>query len=122
MTRILIATTVPGSLWNFFNPFARAFKAQGWGVDGMCREASLCSECAAEFDHLWDIGWKRNPLYPGNLLQAPRTVRTIVERQGYDFVLVSTPIASFVVRFALRDRPAAKTTEDHLHRSRIPLS
>ncbi len=108
MTRILIATTVPSALWKFFNPFARAFKAQGWGVDGMCREAPHCLECAGEFDHLWDIGWKRNPLYPGNLLQAPRTVRTIVDRHGYDFVLVSTPVASFVVRFALRARRAAQ--------------
>ncbi len=108
MTRILIATTVPASLWNFFNPLARAFKAQGWGVDGMCREASLCSECAAEFDHLWDIGWTRNPLYPGNLLQSPCKVRAIVDRQNYDIVLVSTPVASFVVRFALRGRPAAQ--------------
>ncbi len=108
MTRILIATTVPSALWKFFNPFARAFKAQGWGVDGMCREAPHCLECAGEFDHLWDIGWKRNPLYPGNLLQAPRTVRTIVDRHGYDFVLVSTPVASFVVQFALRARRAAQ--------------
>jgi len=108
MTRILIATTVPASLWNFFNPFARAFKAQGWRVDGMCRDASCCLECAGEFDHLWDVDWRRNPLYPGNLLQAPRTVRRIVEREGYDFVLVSTPVASFVVRFALRNRKSAK--------------
>jgi len=108
MTRILIATTVPGSLWGFFNPFARAFKAQGWRVDGMCREASHCSECAAEFDHLWDVSWRRSPWYPGNLLQAPSTVRRIVEREGYDFVRVSTPVASYVVRFALRNRKSAK--------------
>ena len=108
MTRILIATTVPGSLWGFFNPFARAFKAQGWRVDGMCREASHCLKCAAEFDHLWDVNWRRSPWYPSNLLQAPSTVRRIVEREGYDFVLVSTPVASFVTRLALRNRKPAR--------------
>ena len=111
MTRILIATTLPGSLSIFYNPFARAFKAQGWGVDGMCREASLCSECAAQFDHLWDVNWRRNPLYPGNLLQAPRVVRNIVEREGYDVIIVSTPVASFVTRLALRNLKSAKTPQ-----------
>ena len=63
---------------------------------------------AADFDHLWDIGWKRSPLYLGNLLRAPRTVRKIVQSQSYDFVLVSTPVASFVVLFALRGRRATQ--------------
>jgi glycosyltransferase involved in cell wall biosynthesis len=44
-------------------------------------------------------------LAPSNLLAAPRQIREIVDREGYDLVHVHTPIASFVTRLALRSLP-----------------
>jgi glycosyltransferase involved in cell wall biosynthesis len=44
----------------------------------------------------------RNPLDVQNVFTAPRAIASIVERNGYDLVHVSTPVAGFVTRFALR--------------------
>ena len=68
----------------------------------MAREVSTCAECIAAFDRVWDVDWSRNPLDWRNLLIAPRQIRDVVVREGYDIVHVHTPVAAFVTRYALR--------------------
>lgn len=101
--RLLIVTTVNNMMRDFLLPFARHYRALGWTVDGMARRDDTYHACAAAFDHMWEIGWSRNPLELSNLVGNVRTVRATVCREGYDLVHVHTPIAAFLTRFALRD-------------------
>jgi glycosyltransferase involved in cell wall biosynthesis len=102
MPRLLIATTVPTTIRSFLLPFARHFRARGWQVDAMARAGKEWEQCAPEFDQTWQIPWSRNPLDPRNIIKAAPQVRDIVQREGYDLVHTHTPVASFVVRAALR--------------------
>ncbi len=98
-----MVATISGTLRSFLLPFARHFRDRGWQVDGMAQGVDNCSDCQTTFDHIWDIQWSRNPLDLKNLLVAPRAIREIVEREGYDLVHVHTPVAAFVTRYALKD-------------------
>ena len=101
--RLLLAATIAGTLRGFFLPFAQHLRAKGWRVDGLAKGISNCSECRAAFDHVMDIDWSRRPQDPRNLLSAPRLIHEIVQEGRYEVVHVSTPVASFVTRFALRN-------------------
>lgn len=103
MKKILIVTTIAGTLHSFLLPFARHFRAHGWQVDGMAQGVSTNQDCVQAFDRVWEIQWSRNPLDLKNLLVAPRTIREIVDREKYDIVHVHTPVAAFVTRYALKN-------------------
>src|SRR5260370_563806 len=99
--RLLLAATIAETLRGFFLPFAQHFRARGWRVDGLAKGISSCPECRTAFDHVMDIDWSRKPQDPRNVLSAPSLIRKIVQEGGYEVVHVSTPVASFVTRFAL---------------------
>jgi glycosyltransferase involved in cell wall biosynthesis len=101
--RLLLAATIAETLRAFFLPFAHHFRAKGWRVDGLAKGISSCPECRNAFDHVTDIDWSRKPQDPRNLFRAPKFIRETVRQGGYDIVHVSTPVASFVTRFALRN-------------------
>jgi glycosyltransferase involved in cell wall biosynthesis len=103
MNKILMVTTVPGTLRSFLLPFAAHFRRLGWQVDAMACDATASIECQQGFDRVWDVEWSRNPLDPRNLLAAPGVIREIVARERYDLVHVHTPVAAFVTRYALKD-------------------
>ena len=103
MNKLLLVTTVPGTLRSFLLPFAAHFRRLGWQVDAMACGASASIECQQGFDRVWDVEWSRNPLDPRNLLAAPGVIREIVTRERYDLVHVHTPVAAFVTRYALKD-------------------
>lgn len=105
MRRVLMAATVPVFIRSFLLPLAEHFRAMGWRVDAMARGATDCERTRAAFDSVWDIGWARSPLAPGNLMGPPRRLREVVAREGYDLIHVHTHVAAFVTRFALRNRP-----------------
>lgn len=102
----LFVTTVPITLEAFLVPFAENFHAQGWRVDALANGASTSPLIEYAYDNRYDVKWSRNPLSPGNLLGTAPAVRRIVEAGAYDIVHVHTPIAAFVTRYALRNRPA----------------
>jgi glycosyltransferase involved in cell wall biosynthesis len=101
--RLLLVATIADTLRGFFLPFARHFRAKGWRVDGLAKGISACPECRKAFDHVTDIDWSRKPQDPRNLLSAPNLIRKTVQERRYEIVHVSTPVASFVTRFALRN-------------------
>lgn len=107
--KLLIVTTVPVTLERFLLPFAARFRAKGWRVDAMAHGVSESLPCCQAFDRVWEVDWTRWVWDPSNLLKAPRQVRQVVLREGYDLVHVHTPVAAFVSRFALRSlRPPRK--------------
>ena len=101
MTRLLIVTTSYKTL-HFMVPFASYFRAKGWCVDAIAKDAPG-SEYADPFDHVWNITWSRNPLSFPQLFAAAEELRNVVTREHYELVHVHTPVASFVARFALRN-------------------
>ena len=103
MNSLLFITTIPSTL-NFLAPLARHFRAKGWRVDAMAQGISTSTEaCLNAFDQLWDVEWSRNPLDLRNFLSAPQQVLQVCTEQEYDLVHVSTPVAAFVTRYALKD-------------------
>lgn len=106
MTTLLMVTTVPATLRAFLLPFARHYRARGWRVEAAAREIGSVPELAREFDACHDLPLSRNPLDVRTLMQAPAAIRRLVRQGGYDIVHVHTPVAAFLVRFALRHRPA----------------
>jgi glycosyltransferase involved in cell wall biosynthesis len=107
MPRLLIAATISDTLRSFLAPFAEHFRARGFRVDGLARDAANDRECAPSFDRLWNADWSRNPFKPSNFLGTPKRIRALVEREGYDIVHVHTPVAAFLTRYALRKMRAA---------------
>jgi glycosyltransferase involved in cell wall biosynthesis len=102
MHSLLFVTTIPSTLI-FFAPIAQHFRAKGWKVDAMAQGISTSTEeCLGAFERLWDVEWSRNPLDSRNLLIAPREVQHVFAQEEYDLVHVSTPVAAFVTRYALK--------------------
>jgi glycosyltransferase involved in cell wall biosynthesis len=94
----------------------------------MAAGITTCPACQMAFNNTHAIDWSRNPLNPSNLTSAISRVRQVVRDGKYDIVHVHTPIASFVVRYALRnwsrqDRPVVIYTAHgfHFHRNGSPL-
>jgi glycosyltransferase involved in cell wall biosynthesis len=102
MPRLLIATTIPETIYAFLLPYAQHFRSQGWVVDGMAYNISNFGACANAFDQVWNIDWSRNPLSPQNFRKALPKICEIVEQGQYDLVHVHTPVAAFLTRCALR--------------------
>ncbi len=100
--KLLIVTTIPTTL-DFFLPLTKHLRALGWRVDAMAKELSTSKEYPDFFDRVWDVELSRNPLEPQNLTVAPQQIREVLTQQNYDIVNVSTPVAAFVTRYALKD-------------------
>ena len=103
MKKLLIVATIPDTLSAFFTYITRHLQANGWQVDGMANGVSHDKECLELFDNVWDVDLSRNPLAPKNLLTAPQQIKDTVNRNGYDLVNVTTPVAAFVTRLALKN-------------------
>ena len=127
MPKALFATTVAISCEGFLPQLAGYLRTKGWRVDAMANGISR-NRCRDAFDAVWEVDWSRDPLAPTNLLKAPAEVRQTVENVGFDIVHVHTPVAAFVLRFALRkamrSRPVVVYTAHgfHFHPHGAPLS
>ena len=100
--RLLYAASVPDTLRAFLLPYAEHYRARGWRVDAAAAGASGCDDCAVAFDAVHDLPWTRRPRDLANYRQAPRALRALAQREGYDLVHAHDPIAGFVTRLALR--------------------
>lgn len=108
MPKLLFATTVAISLESVLADYARHLRSRGWRVDAMASGILRSKRCREAFDAVWEVDWSRNPLAGNNLLKAPAQVRSAVEQVGFDLVHVHTPVAGFVLRFALRNLKQAR--------------
>ncbi|HYD42129.1 MAG TPA: glycosyltransferase [Anaeromyxobacter sp.] len=105
MPRLLIVTTVPAS-FPFFLPYADYFRRAGWRVDALTGTLDGFT-WHDRFDAVHAVDWSRDPRALHRVARAAGRVREIVRAGGYDLVHVHTPVASFVTRFALRNRDPA---------------
>ncbi len=104
MPALLMVTTIPATLRAFLLPFADHFRALGWRVEAAAAGIEDVPALREHFDACHALPLSRNPL-SGDLLRAPAAIRRLVAAGAYDIVHVHTPIAAFLVRFALRGRP-----------------
>lgn len=102
MNRLLFVTTVPDTIKAFFIPITRQLQAKGWRVDAMAKGISNSTECLDVFDQVWEVDLARSPLVPKNILVAPQQIQAVVTDHKYDIVCISTSVASFVTRYALK--------------------
>jgi glycosyltransferase involved in cell wall biosynthesis len=99
--KILIVTTIAGTLEDFILPFVHHYRNLGWQVDGVSVDITSNPACVAALNSVWDVPWSRNPLDPRNLVNAVPRIQEIVVQGNYDLVHVHTPVAAFVARYAI---------------------
>jgi glycosyltransferase involved in cell wall biosynthesis len=127
MPKLLIIATVPTMIRAFLLPFSRHYRALGWQVDAAANQISELTEIHDEFDACYDLPLTRNPTDLKMMMRAPTIIRRVVEQGQYDIVHVHSPIAAFLVRFALKSlnkRPKVVYTAHgfHFHRHGKPFT
>ena len=115
--RLLIAANIPEMIEVFLLPYARHMRALGWRVDALANGIGDSAACREAFDNVYEAGWSRNPLDPSNLIRLPGELRNLLQENAYDVVHVHSPVAGFLVRFALRkkSRPRVVYTAHGFH-------
>lgn len=108
MIKVLQVSTVAITLERFITPIARELEGSGIVMDGVARGITDNKVCQAHFQNVYDIPWTRSMFSWQNLTSAKRKIRELARRGNYDLVHVHTPIASFVTRMALKDRPSSQ--------------
>jgi len=102
---MLIVATVPATVTSFLLPYADHLRRQGWRVDAATSEASETGELSGHVDRLWFVPWSRRSIDPRNLTTALAAARRLLRAGRYDVVHTHTPVASLIVRLAVRSLP-----------------
>ncbi|HUR50677.1 MAG TPA: glycosyltransferase [Mycobacteriales bacterium] len=120
--RLLLVTTVPGTLRHFLLPYAEHMRERGWEVDALTgeEEGGVPEEVTKAFDQVQTMPWRRDVKAVTNWTTAPRRVRQLLVRERYDVLHTHTPVASLVSRLAVaslpkRSRPAVCYTAHGFH-------
>jgi glycosyltransferase involved in cell wall biosynthesis len=128
-SKILIVTTIAGTLENFILPFVHHYRNLGWQVDGVSIDITSNQACVEALNAVWDVPWSRNPLDPRNFVNAVPRIQEIVVQGNYDLVHVHTPVAAFVTRYAIsqlkiKQKPQVLYTAHgfHFHQQGNPLT
>ena len=109
--RVLVMTTIAGTLRTVLIPHLTALQRAGYEVEVACRKGSPASTEALA-DQPFPVHYlplQRRPLSWGNVVGLARLVRLIRER-GYGIVHVHTPTAGFLGRLAARLAGTGATT------------
>jgi glycosyltransferase involved in cell wall biosynthesis len=106
--RLLVVTTVAGTIRAFLLPFVQHFRSLGWQVDGMAAGIKDCTTCAATFNDLYEVPWSRSPVRNLALFSNIKRVRKVIARGRYDIIHVHTPVAAFITRAAIAFLPKLK--------------
>lgn len=98
---LLVVSTVARTLEAFLTPFGEHFRSRGWRVEAASGGPDVPAVVAQAFDdhHLLPISRSPRSLAFGG---AVRSIQALVASRRFDLVHVHTPVASFVVRAALR--------------------
>ncbi|MGA2084597.1 MAG: glycosyltransferase [Terracidiphilus sp.] len=120
MPKLLVASTIPITIWSFLHPLVANLRGKGWIVDGAANGLPEESRCIGAFDHCYHVSWTRSPKNVRAALTGARELRTIVGGGHYDIVHAHTPLAGFIARAALsnlngRSRPVVIYTAHGFH-------
>jgi glycosyltransferase involved in cell wall biosynthesis len=106
--RLLFVATVAVTVRHFLRPYADHFRSRGWWVEAAAN--GLVGDPASEsaFDEVHDLPLSRSVRDVGGLVRGWRAVGAAIRAARPDIVHVHTPIASFLVRLAVRRVPIAE--------------
>lgn len=98
--KVLIVTTVPDTIDAFLLPLVHQLRDRGVTVHAL--SSGSFARIEQEFDAAHTVGWSRSMSSLLHLRELTSTVRKLVIEEGYDVIHTHTPIASLVVRHALK--------------------
>ena len=108
MPKVLQVSTVAITLQHFIVPLANHFQGLGWQVDGAAHGIKSSEICSKNFDNTFQVPFSRNFLAPSNVTTGASEIGKIAREGKYDIVHVHTPIAAFMTRRVLRNRPVSQ--------------
>lgn len=101
--KILFVTTISDTVNAFLVPHIKWLIEQGYQVGVAFNTVQQVSPELIELGcKVHQIDFQRNPLRKENLF-AYKEIKKIILEEGYDYVHVHTPVASFLTRFACRN-------------------
>jgi glycosyltransferase EpsD len=101
--KILFVTTISDTINAFLVPHIKFLMEQGHEVGVAFNTVQeVTHELLMAGSKVHQIEFQRNPFTKDNLIASKKIKRIIVE-EGYEFVHVHTPVASFITRFACRN-------------------
>ena len=103
--KILHVATIAGTLGLFLSPIARQLRERGFEVDAAAAGIQNNQRCLEAFNRCHDVPFSRSFRSTANITSARHAIQKVATENEYDLVHVHTPIASFVTRYALRNRP-----------------
>jgi glycosyltransferase involved in cell wall biosynthesis len=106
--RLLFVATVAVTVRHFLRPYADHFRSRGWRVEAAANGLVGDPGSESAFDAVHDVPLSRSLRDVGGLVRGWRAVGTAIRAARPDIVHVHTPIASFLVRLAVRRMPAAR--------------
>ncbi len=117
--RLLVVTSVPGTISHFLLPYLDYFRALGWTVDTASADQHFTRIVEPRCDNWHEIPFSRRAA----TIADPRVLlrcRRVILDGDYDIVHVHTPIAAFLVRCAVgtiprRRRPKIVYTAHGFH-------
>lgn len=86
-------------------PIAERLRQRGWQVDAAASGVLDNHQCRESFDRCFDVPFERKFLSTKNIMVASPAISRLVKENRYNLIHVHTPIASFVTRYAIRNRP-----------------
>jgi glycosyltransferase involved in cell wall biosynthesis len=127
--RLLFVSTVAVTIRHFLRPYADHFRSHGWRVDAAASGMAADEASGQTFDAVYELPLSRSIRDVGGLVRGWRAVARAIRMARPDIVHVHTPIASFLVRLAVRlmpssERPSVVYTAHGFHfhaaRGRLP--
>lgn len=106
--RLLLVSTVAVTVRHFLRPYADHFRSLGWRVDAAANGLTTDEIGREAFDAVYDLPLSRSLRDLGGLVRGWRAVVRAIRDAQPDIVHVHTPIASFMVRLAVRLMPGSR--------------
>jgi glycosyltransferase involved in cell wall biosynthesis len=121
--RLLMVATVAVTVSQFLRPYAEHFRSLGWQVDEAANGMTAVptgADGTGSPGRVHELPLSRSVRDVRGLGRGWRAIRTVIRATRPDIVHVHTPVASFLVRLAVRrmaeaDRPAVIYTAHGFH-------
>lgn len=104
--KVLFVTTVPNTIKSFLLPYVEELRKRGCVVHAMARDISRETELSEIFDKVWEVKFDRNPVKALLKINLINNIEKIIESEAYSFLHLHTPVASFIVRMAVKNIPS----------------
>ncbi len=113
MKSILFVASVASHIRAFHLPFINQLRGRGHEVEIACHNNAPLDDVLPGC-RVWEIPFPRSPYSP-DVIRAYTKVKTLLAARNYDLIHVHTPVASFLVRAATRNRVSVLYTAHGFH-------